>query len=304
MCFAYKTREKITFASYKTINMSIQIIYEDNDIIIINKPSGFTVNKAETTVGQETVQDWAEEKILRYKDTKILSGKKFPNIPISQYPSISDFQGRAGIVHRLDKETSGVLIIAKTPEAFADLQRQFKERLVEKTYTALVHGLVAPAEGEISIPVGRLPWNRKRFGVVAGGRESVTEYTVLTHYSLVRHFGKSPKATHLKSDSGQARMTFSSEEGVEKLTLLELHPKTGRTHQIRVHLKHLGHPIFADELYGGRKQSRSDRKILSRMFLHASKISFIHPGSGERVSFESKLPDELQRFLLKLAAKQ
>lgn len=245
--------------------MKIQILYEDNDIILVDKPSGFTVNKAETTAGQETVQDWAEEK-LKTEDLKLKTNEG------------SDFYSRGGVVHRLDKETSGILIIAKTPQAFENLQGQFKERMVEKTYIALVHGLVAPSEGEISIPVGRLPWNRKRFGVVAGGRESVT------HYKTISNMKYEISKVHY-----------------DPLTLLELYPKTGRTHQIRVHLKHLGHPIFADELYSGRKQARSDRKVLPRMFLHAAKISFTHPTSGERVTFESKLPEELDRFLATLA---
>ncbi|MDO8461125.1 MAG: pseudouridine synthase, partial [bacterium] len=118
----------------------------------------------------------------------------------------------------------------------------------------------------IRVPVGRLPWNRKRFGVVSGGREAVTKYHVL-------------------------------DKKEEQLSILELYPETGRTHQIRVHLKHIGHPIFSDSLYAGRKTARDDRKVLSRMFLHASKISFFHPKTNKLISLENPLPLELKNFL-------
>ena len=218
--------------------MTIGIVYEDENILIINKPAGLTVNRSETTKG-DTLQDYLER---NYK------------IPVE----------RSGIVHRIDKETSGLLIIAKNDEAFTNLQKQFKDRIVKKKYISLVHGRLN-SDGEVSVPVGRLPWNRKRFGVLAGGREAFTKYHII-------------KAIDING---------------EAMTLLELYPETGRTHQIRVHLKYLNHPIFGDELYAGRKTARNDRKILPRLFLHASKISFIHPKSGERVEFESDLPKEL-----------
>ena len=147
-----------------------------------------------------------------------------------------------------------------------NLQAQFKERKVDKTYVALVHGHVDVPEGEIIVPIGRLPWNRQRFGVLAGGKEAVT------YYKVIKKFEK-------------------------PFTLLELNPKTGRTHQIRVHLKYFNHPIFGDELYAGRKVSRDDRKILERVFLHAQKINFFHPKTGERVDFISPFPYELQSVI-------
>lgn len=233
--------------------MEPKVIYEDESLLILDKPAGVVVNRAESVKGQ-TVQEWVE-KYLGIRNQE------------------SGIGGRAGIVHRLDKETSGLLIVAKTPEAFENLQRQFKERRVKKTYLALVHGEVKPEEGEIQVPIGRLPWNRKRFGVLPGGREAVTKYKVLSikHYEL-----------------GKKRESFS---------LLELYPETGRTHQIRVHLKYFNHPIFGDSLYAGRKTARADRKILPRLFLHAVKISFLHPESGEIMTFESPLPAELTTFL-------
>ena len=179
---------------------------------------------------------------------------------------------RHGIVHRLDKETSGVMIVAKTKEAFEKLQAEFKSREVHKTYIALVHGKLEPLEGNITVPVGRLPWRRDRFGVVAGGRNSETDYKVL-------QFFPGNNAGH---------------------TLVEFYPKTGRTHQIRIHCKYIKHAIVADEFYAGRKTARNDRKWCPRLFLHAASIKFIHPVSGKPVEFKSDLPIDLKEVLSKL----
>jgi 23S rRNA pseudouridine1911/1915/1917 synthase len=239
----------------------IKIIYEDDDLLVIDKPAGITVNRAETTKNERTVQDFLEEKFINNKDW--LNADKE-----------SDFYKRAGFVHRIDKETSGILLVAKKADSFINLQSQFKEKDVRKSYVALVHGALKVNEGEIRVPVGRLPWNRQRFGVLAGGKESATKYTVIGNYKFVL----SPKH-------------------IEPLTLLELNPETGRTHQIRVHLKYINHPIFSDFLYAGRKTSRDDRRFLERVFLHARTISFLHPKTGKRVEFESELPSELKNFL-------
>jgi len=252
--------------------MDIKIIYEDEYFIAIDKPQGVTVNRSDTTGKHKTIQDWAEE-YLKITNSKFQISDRFQNLNEENKLGRSildlEFVNRAGIVHRLDKETSGVLLIAKTPDIFAKLQRQFKERKIEKKYIALVHGKVEPKEGEINVPVGRLSFNRKRFGVVAGGREAMTQYKVLE----IRQLKK------------------------ELLTLLELYPKTGRTHQIRVHLKYFNHPVFSDALYAGRKIARDDRKLLPRLFLHAAKVSFVHPATGKMVVIESSLPKELDEFL-------
>ena len=240
--------------------MDIKIIYEDQDILVVDKPSGMTVNRSDTTKEEETVQDWIEKKFSIF------------NFQFS-IDKESDFSKRGGIVHRLDKETSGILLIAKNPKSFLNLQQQFKQRKVNKVYIALVHGFVKPEDGEINIPVGRLTWNRKRFGVVAGGREAVTKYKVLSIKYLVSDGKKEP------------------------LSLLKLYPKTGRTHQIRVHLKYFGHPVFSDPLYGGRKTARKDRKVFPRLFLHACEISFQHPKTNKIISLKSLLPQELVNFL-------
>ncbi len=273
--------------------MDIKIIYEDEEVLVIDKPSGVVVNRSESAKG-ETVQDWAEER-LGINGAEIDRGpvRSFPpasarlNVPLEQRlraagsPSTSatpldieeEYRSRGGVVHRLDKETSGILLIAKNPQSFLNLKNQFKDRIVEKEYFALAHGEVKPEEGVINVPVGRLPYNRTKFGVIVGGREAETQYQVLS----IKYFVSKNKR--------------------EPLSYLRLNPKTGRTHQIRVHLKYINHPIFADPLYAGRKVGRDDRKYLSRLFLHASKISFNHPVSLKKLTFESPLPKDLQDFL-------
>lgn len=237
--------------------MNPQIIYQDDNILVLDKPAGWITNEADTTTDQPVVQNWL---------------KKNFEYPISNIEYL-----RSGIVHRLDKETSGILLVAKTKESFEELQRQFKSREVEKSYTALAHGRVDPpagGEGEISAPVGRLPWRRDRFGVLPGGREAVTHYESIKYYVL--------------SSTG------------EQFTLVELKPKTGRTHQIRIHLKYIGHPIVADEFYTGRKTARTDRKWCPRLFLHASEISFNQPQTKKQLEFTSELPNDLSEPLATL----
>jgi len=231
--------------------MEPKIIYQDESFFVVDKPAGWIVNEAATTKNQPVLQTW-----LRQFD----------------YPLVNDTDSRHGIVHRLDKETSGVMIVAKNKESFGKLQAEFKSREVQKTYIALVHGKLEPQEGNITVPVGRLPWRRDRFGVVAGGRNSETDYKVL-------QFFPGNNAGH---------------------TLVEFHPKTGRTHQIRVHAKHIGRAIVADEFYAGRKTARNDRKWCPRLFLHAASIKFIHPATNKTVEFNSELPKDLSEVLSKL----
>jgi len=232
--------------------MEPKIIYEDDSLFVIDKPAGWIVNEAATTKDQPVLQTWLGQ---------------------FDYPLAHDIESRCGIVHRLDKETSGVMIVAKEKTSFDKLQAEFKNREVQKTYVALVHGKVTPEEGEIEVPVGRLPWRRDRFGVVPGGRESKTLYRVL-------QFFPGNNAGH---------------------TLVEFYPKTGRTHQIRIHCKYIGHAIVADEFYAGRKTARNDRKWCPRLFLHATNIKFIHPATGKAVEFSSELPEDLSEVLKNLA---
>lgn len=261
------------------------IIFEDESLLVLEKPAGIVVNRVESASG-ETVQDW----LIAYGKWLI------DRSDIGE----TDFDRRAGIVHRLDKETSGLLLVAKTPEAFVELQKQFKERVVKKRYLALVHGKVEPSEGEVRAPVGRLPWSREKFGVLPGGREAMTKYAVI---SVVARgsVGLCPHPT----SSSSVRRTAGARWGspapatprLQIFTLLELFPETGRTHQIRIHLKYLGYPIVADATYAGRKTARQDRVWCSRLFLHASFLGFKHPASKEWMEFKSELPEDLKAVL-------
>lgn len=227
-----------------------KVIFQDDGFFVIDKPSGWITNEADTTTNQPVLQTWIRENF--------------------EYPLKGDREFRDGIVHRLDKETSGILLVAKTRQAFEALQAQFKSREVEKTYIALLHGVVEPSVGIIKAQVGRLPWRRDRFGVLPGGRESETNYKVIKTYEI---------------------------RG-SKFSLVEFFPKTGRTHQIRIHAKHIGHPIVGDEFYAGRKTARSDRSWCPRLFLHAASIKFVHPTSKELVRFETDLPEDLRKLLI------
>lgn len=218
----------------------IPAIYADDYLAVIDKPSGMTVNRAETTKAEKTVEDWFES----------------INLP------------RHGIVHRLDKDTSGLLIIAKTQASLTDLQAQFKARLVKKTYLALVHGRLEPATGTINLPVARNPVNRRRFGVFITGRPAVTGYQTVTAYS--------------------------------DYSLLQVFPKTGRTHQIRIHFKHLNHPLVSDPFYLGKKRLKQDRGWCPRLFLHSHQLSFTHPVTKAIINLTAVLPDDLRTALEKI----
>lgn len=254
----------------EAVEVEPKILFEDSFLLVVDKPSGIVVNRAESVKGK-TVQEWAEEK-LKIKPFGFVQGES-EKLKVGEQ---NDFVCRAGIVHRLDKETSGVLVIAKDPETFVALQKQFKDRTVSKVYRALVHGKVTPEEGVINATLGRLPWNRRRFGVLAGGRVAQTAYRLL----LIAY-----------------RVVGGNNE---YFSLLELYPKTGRTHQIRVHLKSIGHPVVSDPLYAGRKTNRRDRAWCPRLFLHAAKISFRHPVTDKEVSFDSQLPSGLTSCLTTL----
>lgn len=229
--------------------MTPKIIFQDDSILVLDKPSGWITNSASTTGNQPVVENWLAENFHSE------AGYSFP---IFAYPEC-----RHGIVHRLDKETSGILLVAKTLDTFEYLQMLFKERRVEKSYIALLHGQVEPKEGIIKVPVGRLPWRRDRFGVLPGGRESETKYKVTKYYIL----------------------------NTKYYSLVEFFPKTGRTHQIRIHAKYMGHPIVGDEFYAGRKTAREDRKFCPRLFLHAESLRF------DNHEFHSPLSQDLKNVL-------
>lgn len=271
-----------------------KIVYEDGEVLVLEKPAGMVVNRGQTVKGP-TLQDW----VLDYLSSVLPKGSD---------PNIGD---RAGIVHRLDRETSGLLIVAKTTAAFDNLQAQFKNRQVKKEYVALVHGKVAERSGTIEEKIGRVGKFGK-FGVVKEGREAKTGYEV---QSVLQASGAKPhlrgvvwlsSGSHLEGEIpelSRSRLNYLKHHAVD-YTLLALFPQTGRTHQIRVHLKSIGHPVVADPLYAPRKLLRFDLLWCPRLFLHAAKISFTHPVSGKTVTLSSDLPKDLKDAILNLALKE
>ena len=239
------------------LEMDLDVLYEDQDCAVIVKPAGLVVHPG---AGHR-------------QDTLV-------NALLARYPEMSGMADaatrrgrRPGIVHRLDRDTSGLMVVAMHETARHNLQRQFRRRSVEKAYLALLHGRVAEPRGRIQGPIGRDPRNRKRMAVVSGGREAVTEYEVRA-YLYTAH---------------GVRLWYS---------LVEARPVTGRTHQIRVHFSHLGHAVVGDETYGRRKEHIA----CPRQFLHAHRLGFSHPRDGRWLCFESALPDELEQALSQLEA--
>ncbi|HZQ69192.1 MAG TPA: RluA family pseudouridine synthase [Terriglobales bacterium] len=240
-------------------DIPLNVVYEDNDLAVINKPAGMMVHAGAGASEDE-----------RNRGTLV-------NALLHRFRALSDVGGelRPGIVHRLDKDTSGLILVAKNDEAHRRLAEQFSGRQVKKTYIALVHGWPKQDRGTINASISRDLVRRTRMTTRrASGREAITHYTV--------------------------KQRIESRYG--KFTLLELQIDTGRTHQIRVHLSSLGHPVAGDTLYGapGEMKSRTGKVALERNFLHAAALRFEHPMSGEALSFSCELPEELQEFLRKI----
>ncbi len=233
--------------------MDVSKVYEDDNILVINKPVGLIVHPKNATDTQPSLTDWV---VFHYPELKdvgepfIASGALLP---------------RAGIVHRLDKDTSGLLVIAKNQTAFEYMKKQFQDRTIRKHYYALVYGQPGERSGVIDAPLGRIGMKRttKMTGnKMIDGKDSVTEYKTL------KSFGK--------------------------YALLDVSPKTGRTHQIRVHLKSIGHPIVGDTVYAPKGWQRPPG--LSRLFLHAYKLEMTTP-EGRSLTLECDLPEDLSQFL-------
>lgn len=214
-------------------DIPLEVLYEDEELIVLNKPAGMVVHPGAGN-----------------RESTLVSALLFHSGSLSKIGG----EERPGIVHRLDKETSGCIVVAKSDVSHRELARQFASRGVRKTYIALVEGTPRVKDGIIDAPIARHPVHRKKMAIAAPakGRDAVTEYHVISA-------GK-------------------------KLSLVECRPKTGRTHQIRVHLKHLGHPVVGDPLYG----KRGDH---TRHMLHAWKLAFTHPVSGKALEFEAPIPD-------------
>jgi len=227
--------------------VSPQVVYNSKSFLVVDKPSGMVTVR--TPGFENTLSNWLEKNVFPSRFFASLSG---------------DFGERCGVVHRLDKDTSGLVLVAKTPIVFSQLQQQFKNRVVEKEYQLLAVGDL-PFQGSIAAPIKRA-WSGRKFCVFPGGRKAKTDFEVTRKYRLL--------------------------EGI--YSFVKAYPLTGRTHQIRVHLLHLGCPIWGDPLYGGRKTKGE------RLFLHAANISFLDPEKRERISFSSSLPEQLQKVLKKL----
>ncbi len=245
-------------ATFTAENMPLQIVYEDSDLIVVNKPAGLVVHPAAGT------QSGTLANALAY-----------------HFEHLSTQAGaiRPGIVHRLDKDTSGLLVAAKTELAHEKLADQFRSREVFKSYVALVHGVVDQESGRIEQPLARDPRNRTRMAVVRGGRGALSLYRVRRRY--------------------------------DRFTLVDVEIRTGRTHQIRVHLSWLKHPVVGDELYGsGRDNTVQDLQLkleiskLGRQFLHAEQLGFRHPSTEQMMRFSAAIPDELEELLTLLESKR
>jgi 23S rRNA pseudouridine1911/1915/1917 synthase len=242
-------------------DIPLDIVYEDDDLAVINKPAGMMVH-----AGAGATDDDHNRGTL-------------VNALVHRFGQLSGVGGdlRPGIVHRLDKETSGLLVVAKNDSSHRKLANEFSRRRVKKTYIALVHGWVKQDHGTVSAPISRDAIRRIRMTTRrSGGREAVT------HYDVERR---------IDSPYG-------------KFTLLKLRIETGRTHQIRVHLASIGHPVVGDKLYGAPAEIRAKSTpalTLSRNFLHSTELQFTHPRTAEPLSFSGPLPSELDQFLKKLA---
>lgn len=234
-------------------NIALDIVYEDNDIIIINKPQGMVVHPAHGNYSGTVVNA-----LLDHCGT------------LSDYNSLTGINGvmRPGIVHRIDKDTSGIIVIAKTNVAHLSLSEQLKEHSINRKYAALLEGSLKNDSGRVETLIGRNPKDRKQMAIV-----SINGKRAITHYKVLERF--------------------------ENHTLIEATLETGRTHQIRVHMAYLGHPVVGDTVYGFKKQ-RFDTK---GQLLHARLLGFMHPTSNEYVEFEAPLPDYFEKILKILRSK-
>jgi 23S rRNA pseudouridine1911/1915/1917 synthase len=247
------TVPNVVEASVQAEDIPLDVRYEDRDLIVINKPAGMVVHPS---LGHE--------------------GGTLVNALLAHCPDLEGVGGerRPGIVHRLDKDTSGLIVAAKHDHALWYLQNQFKQRTIVKVYLALVSGSLQPPEAIIDAPIGRDPRHRQKMAVVTttrgDARPAQTAYRALTYYGT----------------------------GTEGYTYAECRPHTGRKHQIRVHLTYVGFPVVGDPLYGRRK----DPLALSRHFLHAAELTFRRPSDDEELHITAELPDDLQAALARLSS--
>jgi 23S rRNA pseudouridine1911/1915/1917 synthase len=244
---------KTTGAEIEPEKISLNIVYEDESLAVISKKAGIITHPTPQSKNHTLVNAL----LYHYRKLSKLSGRD-----------------RAGIVHRLDKNTSGLLVVAKDDATHSLLSDMFRKRLVKKTYAALVWGSFPGKKGEIILPIGRSGLDRKKMSIsIDRGREAVTKFEV------VEEFGDS--------------------------TLLNIHPETGRTHQIRVHLSYIGHPVIGDEVYGTKQSQKLARDLgLDRQFLHAKRLEFAHPVTKKQLKIEDKLAGDLQKCLKNLRRRE
>jgi len=219
-----------------------EIIYEDKDIAVINKPAGLVVHPAPGHFEHTLVHGL----LLKLKDLSGIGGKIRP-----------------GIVHRLDKDTSGIMVIAKNDFSHTKLIEAFKKREIDKVYLALIYRTPDKKQGKIEAPIGRHPVNRKKMTILKTGRPAITFFKVLKKFN--------------------------------KASFVIAKPLTGRTHQIRVHFSYIGHPVLGDPLYGGLKHNIP---LPKRTMLHACKITFIHPRTQKKLTFSAPLPEDFKNYIL------
>ncbi len=272
---------------HEVFNFDPEVLFEDADVLILQKPPGVVVNRADT-IAVPTIQDWLD---VRFKglDWPADWEQLVPADFLPEYGTPQEiFASRSGIAHRLDKDTSGVFMCAKHPGSLLALLKQFRERTITKTYRTLVHGHFSQLEGEVTAPIGRSSTNRKRFAVVPDGR------TAHTFYKVEKSFAKLDLARVSTSVFEQLQQRSDLYQG---FTLVTCWPKTGRTHQIRVHMAHLQHPLVGDVHYVGKKRAKLDPLWCPRQFLHAASIQFVHPRTGEQLSIEAPLTSDLQTVL-------
>jgi 23S rRNA pseudouridine1911/1915/1917 synthase len=238
--------------SYQPENIPLEIVYEDDALAVINKPAGMVVHPGAGVLNGTLANAIAHHFKLQTADSK--------------------YENRVGIVHRLDKDTSGLIVVAKTEEIHEQLSEQFREREVFKSYVALVHGEIEGKEGTIDQPIAREKHNRTKMAIRRHGRSALSLWKVRKRF--------------------------------EKFTLLNVEIKTGRTHQIRVHLMSINYPVVGDETYNaGRDKTVKDLTVrqaiadLNRFFLHAERLIFTHPQTSERLEFYAPLPEELKNLL-------
>ena len=232
-------------------DIPLDVVYEDTDVIVINKPSGMVVHPAPGNYTGTLVN------ALLYRCRDSLSGVGGVLRP--------------GIVHRIDKDTSGLLVVAKNDLAHTVLSAGMKEHAIEREYRALVKGGFSAASGTVDLPIGRHPTDRKKMAVMKDGSHTARE--AVTHYEVIERFGE--------------------------VSYLKLRLETGRTHQIRVHMCHTGHPLLGDEVYGGgtTRFEKAHPKLFDGQALHAKKLSFEHPISKQRLTFECDLPKNFEKML-------